>query len=138
MTVRIDIPGGWAELFTEDEVTGRRLKPLTRLSLLSGSVIKKIQDEEAAAKAEGRDAASVPPGLTEEEADRFTDLQYATAWAYLAAWDRGDVPDKWEDMLDVPQKVATALATEVNKIKSATAEEFTPAAGADPESPTSA
>lgn len=132
MTVQIEIPGGTADLYTEDEITPRRLKPVVRLSLQNGSVIQKMQDA-------GGEAGVLPADMTDAEADRFTDIQTITAWAYLAGWslDR-PLPATADDMFDVPQSIVTAIAQAATKAKQDAAKTLEPGAVTDPESPTSA
>lgn len=138
MTFQIEIPGGTADLYTEDEITPRRLKPVVKLSIRNSAVTEKVQ---AAQKLKDSGVEAATPDFTDDEADRFADMQVITAWAYLAGWslDR-EIPDTPDGMFDVPQAIVNAISEAIKKVKEDAAKDLEPSPEnvANPESPTSA
>lgn len=149
MSSTITIPGGTAELFTKDEMTPRRRRPLEKLDVLNGPLIAKIRIARTITKADGTTEEN--PGLfgpslalTDADADRLTGYQDAKSWARLKSWTLPDViPASPEGMLDIPGPVYDAIAVAVAELEAAEAKAANPFVPSettleDPASPTGA
>jgi hypothetical protein len=80
--------------------------------------------------------------LSREDNKMFRELGDITAWTYLKSWTVKDgaeireLPETWEDLLDLPRPIYNAIVQHAAKIGTSPGGGFDVTSVADPESPT--
>ena len=131
---RIEVPGGHADLYEKHELTPRRQIPVRALMTRASDLYAKVLLARVVVSPTGETEETPglpgePLHLTQEEAELLEEIGYATAWAYLKGWTLPHpLPRTWQDFLDIPHEVATAIKEEVAKVNAgpSTAESFEP------------
>jgi hypothetical protein len=122
MSRTIEIPGGAAELFTQEELTPRRQKPVKSLFFRSGALLDKLANNSKVIHPDGsvEEDPNLPAGvvqLSQADADLLVDIQYATTWAYLKSWTLDlPLPKSPDELLDIPSHIVDVLNREAKAI----------------------
>lgn len=119
MSKTVPLLDGHAVLFDRDEITRRRTLPYDVLYNQSDKLIAKL----AAARRVVSPAGDVEENpdldgpehrLTAHESETLEYMQLAANWSWLKSWTiDAPFPEQWEDLLDLPSKVTTALHSAV-------------------------
>lgn len=118
----IDIPGGQATFYDQDEITPRRLRPIQEATLRMGHLMTAVMQARSVG---GEDARPELPGaslpdMNADEAHLFVGLQDLAVWAFLKSWTLPDpVPDTPDGLQDLPMGLYAALAAEGSRLFSA-------------------
>lgn len=131
---RIEVPGGHADLYTKAELTPRRQIPVRAVMTRAGDLIAKVMLARTVVSPTGETEET--PGLpdttihlSQAEAELLEEVNLAVAWAYLKGWDLPiPLPATYNDFLDIPADVASAIQAEVAKLNAgpSVAESFDP------------
>lgn len=109
MPITVPIPGGSATLLTKRELTPRR-------ELHVKSILIQFSDL-AVRSAEEADKDGRLTAITQEQAELFARLDYASIPTYLLSWTIDTpVPTSLEEALDIPSDVAGDLIEAIKRV----------------------
>ena len=121
MSKTVPLLDGTVTLFDRDEITRRRVLPYDILRNQSDALLGKLAYARRVVSPDGKveespDLDGPEYRLTAHEAETLEYMQLAQNWSWLKTWTIDyPLPGTWEDLLDLPQKVADALHNAVLK-----------------------
>lgn len=115
MSKTVPLLDGHAVMFDRDEITRRRTLPYDILLNQSDKLMAKLASARRVVAPDGQveesEALDGPEyRLTAHESETLEYMQLALNWSWLKSWTiDAPFPETWEDILDLPKKVADAL-----------------------------
>ena len=125
MSHTIDVPGGTATFYDQDELTPRRTRPVEEITLELGDLLDRVTTAHtlAVAREAGKpETVDVNPDLIgpdivldRRQARLFRELQDAITWARLQSWTVDlPMPATPEDLLDWPKDLYIEISRHVS------------------------